>query len=298
MTRIAFLGLGVMGSAMAANLARAGAVVIGWNRTADRPSVAVAAAAGVTIAPTVGAAVETADLVFSCLGDVPDVEQVLLGEAVANAPAGTLFVDFTTIGSVGAIAIGQALQSRGFEFLDAPVSGGDVGAQQGTLTIMVGGAAAAFDRALPWLQGMGKTIRHCGPIGSGQAVKLCNQVLAAGHMLALCEALQLAKAQQLDPQLVIDVCSTGAAGSWALTNLGPKILADDLAPGFAIAHMQKDLRLVAEALGDRSLPLTALADRVFQTVAALDDGTGATQGTQAAIRAYQNQPPNPASSMQ
>lgn len=277
-----------MGSAMAANLARAGAVVIGWNRTADRPSVAVAAAAGVTIAPTVGAAVETADLVFSCLGDVPDVEQVLLGEAAASAPADTLFVDFTTIGSVGAIAIGQALESHGFEFLDAPVSGGDVGAQQGTLTIMVGGAAAAFDRALPWLQGMGKTIRHCGPIGSGQAVKLCNQVLAAGHMLALCEALQLAKAQQLDPQLVIDVCSTGAAGSWALTNLGPKILADDLAPGFAIAHMQKDLRLVAEALGDRSLPLTALADRVFQTVAALDDGIGATQGTQAAIRAYRD----------
>lgn len=291
MTRMAFLGLGVMGSAMAANLAKTGATVTGWNRTADRPSVAVAAAAGVAIAPTVAAAVESADLIFACLGDVPDVEQVLLGEAAASAPAGSLFVDFTTIGSVGAIAIGQALRSRGFEFLDAPVSGGDSGAQQGTLTIMVGGELAAFDRALPWLQVMGNTIRHCGPIGSGQAVKLCNQVLAAGHMLALCEALQLAEAQQLDPQLVIDVCSTGAAGSWALAHLGPKILANDLAPGFAIAHMQKDLRLVAEALGDRSLPLTALADRVFRAVAALDGATGASQGTQAAIRAYRDNDP-------
>ncbi|TAD75517.1 MAG: NAD(P)-dependent oxidoreductase [Oscillatoriales cyanobacterium] len=285
MTQIAFLGLGVMGSAMAANLVRGGATVTGWNRTADRPTVAQAAAAGVTIAPDLRSAVESATLIFSCLGDMPDVEQVLLGAATL-APAGALFVDFTTIGSVGAIAIGQSLTAQGFGFLDAPVSGGDVGAQRGTLTIMVGGDPAAFDRAQPWLACMGQTIRHCGPIGSGQAVKLCNQVLAAGHMMALCEALALAQSQQIDPQLVVEVCSTGAAGSWALTNLGPKILDQDFAPGFAIEHMQKDLRLVREATGDRPAPITDLADRVFSQVAALDGGQGAKQGTQAASRAY------------
>jgi 3-hydroxyisobutyrate dehydrogenase len=219
---------------------------------------------------------------------VPDVRQVLLGAggAAAAARAGALFVDFTTIGSVAAIELGTALRSLGFGFLDAPVSGGDVGAQRGTLTIMVGGERADFERSHPWLGFMGQTIRHCGPIGSGQAVKLCNQVLAAGHMLALCEALQLAAAQNLDPQLVIEVCSTGAAGSWALANLGPKILAEDLAPGFAIAHMQKDLRLVAEAAGHCALPVTELANQIFQRVSALDGGQGAQQGTQAAIRAY------------
>ncbi|MBD2159403.1 NAD(P)-dependent oxidoreductase [Limnothrix sp. FACHB-1083] len=288
MAEIAFLGLGVMGSAMAANLARSGATVRGWNRTPDRPTVAQAAAAGVTIAPDLAAAVAEADLVFSCLGDVPDVQQVLLGAGgvAAAARTGALFVDFTTIGSVAAIELGTALRSLGFGFLDAPVSGGDVGAQRGTLTIMVGGELADFERSRPWLAPMGQTIRHCGPIGSGQAVKLCNQVLAAGHMLALCEALQLAAAQDLDPQLVIEVCSTGAAGSWALANLGPKILAEDLAPGFAIAHMQKDLRLVTEAAGHCALPVTELANQIFQRVSALDDGQGAQQGTQAAIRAY------------
>lgn len=295
MARIAFLGLGVMGSAMAANLVRGGATVTGWNRTADRPTVAQAAAAGVAIAPDLRSAVESAEMVFSCLGDVPDVEQVLLGAsgAAAAAPAGALFVDYTTIGSIGAIAIGQALAAQGFGFLDAPVSGGDVGAQRGTLTIMVGGDPAAFDRAYPWLACMGQTIRHCGPIGSGQAVKLCNQVLAAGHMMALCEALALARSQQIDPQLVVEVCSTGAAGSWALANLGPKILHQDFAPGFAIEHMQKDLRLVRDAAGDCPLPLTDLAEQVFRQTAALDGGQGAKQGTQAASRAYGQPPQDP-----
>ena len=158
----------------------------------------------------------------------------------------------------------------------------------------MGGNSADFDQALPWLKMMGSNIILCGPVGSGQAVKLCNQVLCAGHMVALCEALNLAEAQGLDPNLVVEVCSTGAAGSWALANLGPKIIDSDFAPGFAIEHMVKDLRLVLENLqvaetvsGDRSpFPVTQWANHCFQQVAQAEGGEGRLQGTQAAIRAY------------
>ena len=137
---------------------------------------------------------------------------------------------------------------------------------------------------------MGSNITLCGPVGSGQAVKLCNQTIAAGHMMALCEAMTLAQSQGLDPNLVVEVCSTGAAGSWALANLGPKIIASDFAPGFAIEHMVKDLRLVLENLdGDRPFPVTQWANQCFLQVAQMDKGEGRLQGTQAAIRAYGSQ---------
>ena len=287
---IAFLGLGVMGSAMAINLVRSGAIVRGWNRTGDRPSAVAAGAAGVSLQPTIAAAVEGATAIFTCLGDVPDVEAVLCGpDGVAEVAApGTLVIDTSTIGPEAAKGVDRQLRDRGLIFLDAPISGGDVGARNGTLTIMVGGAPAAFERCRPWFDAMGRTIRHCGPVGSGQAVKLCNQVLAAGHMIALCEALTLAKQTGLDPSLVVEVCSTGAAGSWALANLGPRIAAGDYAPGFAIAHMVKDLRLVAESLAANggTLPIAAAIEQCFQAVANLDDGAGRWQGTQALIRAY------------
>jgi 3-hydroxyisobutyrate dehydrogenase len=287
---IAFLGLGVMGAPMAANLARHGFAVRAWNRTPNRPSVAIAAQAGATIVPSIGAAVESAAVIFTCLGDVPDVEAVILGAGgvVQQARSGALVVDMSTIGSVAAQRLGAELPKHHLRFLDAPVSGGDVGARQGTLTIMVGGNAADFEECQPLLAAMGKTIRLCGPIGSGQAVKLCNQVLVAAYMVGLCEAMTLAQQQNLDPNLMIEVCSTGAAASWALANLGPKIVAADFAPGFAIAHILKDLRLVQETLPNASdcLPGVALADRLFKLVQALDGAQGGQQGTQAMIRAY------------
>ena len=301
---IAFLGMGVMGSAMAANLAKAQTKVPIqiWNRTGDRPAIQTAIAGGALWCDTLAEAVTNASIIFTCLGDVPDVEAVLLGDngVIHHAPTGSLVVDTSTIGPTAVREIAQQLQAqKQIRFLDAPISGGDIGAQRGTLTIMVGGDRPDFEEALPWLEIMGSNITLCGPVGSGQAVKLCNQVLGAGHMMALCEALKLAEAQNLDPNLVVEVCSTGAAGSWALSNLGPKIIASDFAPGFAIEHMVKDMRLVLENLnlddatsGDRPFPVTQWAAHCFQQVAQLDNGDGRLQGTQAASRIYDGETPS------
>jgi len=287
---LAFLGMGTMGAPMAVNLARCDFTLRIWNRTPNRQGVQLAASAGATVAASIAEAVTEAEIIFTCLGDVPDVEAVILGVGgVAElAPPNALVVDFSTIGPDAARAIGSALQSRGLRFLDAPISGGDIGAQNGTLTIMVGGDADDFAECQPLFAAIGKTIRHCGAVGSGQAVKMCNQVLGALHMVALCEAMQLARQQNLDPNLIVEVCGTGAAGSWALSNLGPKIIEADFAPGFAIKHMLKDLRLVGECArsSDLDLPGVQLADRLFKLVQAMEEGAGGEQGTQAMLRAY------------
>lgn len=288
---VAFLGLGLMGGSMAANLARHGYQVKAWNRTSNRPEVKIAAAGGATIVDSIPTAVSDAEIIFTCVGDVPDVEEVLLGKTgVINfAQPNTLIVDMSTIGSVAAKEIGNKLQQQNLRFMDAPVSGGDIGARNGTLTIMVGGSPTDFEECQPLLAAMGKNITLCGAVGSGQGVKMCNQILGSVHMVALCEAMQLAKHQGIDPNLIIEVCSTGAAGSWALSNLGGKIIDQDYDPGFAIKHMLKDLRLVQsinQTSGD-NLPGTTLAEQLFQKVQALDNGQGKEQGTQAMIRAYQ-----------
>ena len=290
MQKIAFLGLGLMGSHMAANLAQQGYEIFGWNRTPDRPEVQIAIAAGVKVVTNLQDAIAEVKLVFCCLGDVPDVKEVLLGNTgVANyAQPKILIVDMSTIGSKAAQEIAQDLATKQLRFVDAPVSGGDVGAEAGTLTIMVGAKEADFQECLPMLQAMGKNITLCGDIGSGQAVKMCNQILCALNMVGLCEAIQLAKHQGIDPNLIVEVCGTGAAGSWALNNLGQKIIDSDYEPGFALKHIIKDLRLVKEInqSSNNEIPGTDLSDRLFKLVAALDDGAAAEQGTQAMIRAY------------
>lgn len=287
--QLAFLGLGVMGAPMTVNLVRQGFSVNAWNRTPDHLGVKIVKESGANIVDSIQEAVETAKIIFTCVGDVPDVEEILLGEngVIHFAQAGTLVVDLSTIGSQAAKKIASELQKYHLRFLDAPVSGGDIGAQQGTLTIMVGGEIQDFNECQPYLAAMGKTIRLCGLVGSGQAVKLCNQVLGAVHMVALCEAIKMAKIQEIDPSLMIEVCQTGAAGSWALSNLGPKIVASDLEPGFMIKHILKDLRFVQEivAASEENLPGVELADRLFKIVADLE--RGAEQGTQAMIRAYE-----------
>jgi 3-hydroxyisobutyrate dehydrogenase len=290
--QIAFLGLGVMGGYMAANLARSGYSVKAWNRTPNRPGVEVAASAGARMVSSIREAVEAADIVFSCVGDVPDVEEVILGSGgVAEfAKPGALVIDTSTIGPDAARKIAAELDKHNLRFLDAPISGGDIGAKNGTLTIMIGGEPSDFEQSKPLLEVLGKSIRLCGPVGSGQAVKLCNQVLGAVHMVALCEAMQLAEQQEIDPNLIVEVCSTGAAGSWALSNLGPKIVESDFRPGFMIKHIIKDLRLVQESLksSGQALPGVEMADRLFKLVKELDGGTGGEQGTQAMIRAYRS----------
>ena len=287
--KTAFLGLGVMGGFMGANLAVSGYSVQAWNRTSDRPGVKIASEAGANIVSSIQEAVTDVDLIFTCVGDIPDVEAVILGEkGIINfAKPGAIVIDFSTIGSEAARRIAQQLEPHQIKFLDAPVSGGDIGAKNGTLTIMVGGDQNTFETAKPLLETMGKTIRYCGKVGSGQAVKLCNQVLASLNMVGICEALLLAEKQGIDPNLVVEICSTGAAGSWALSNLGLKVANSDFEPGFMIKHILKDLRIVQETLNsDPTLPGTKLADHLFKIVQKLDQGLGESQGTQAMIRAY------------
>lgn len=290
--QIAFLGLGVMGGPMTANLARNGLSVKAWNRTPNRPGIDIAAAAGATIVPSIAEAVESADAIFTCLGDVPDVEEVILGSGgvAETAKPGALVVDFSTIGPNAVKKIAAQLEPRQLRFLDAPISGGDIGAVKGTLTIMVGGSQEDFNQCQPMFAAMGKNVRLCGPVGSGQAVKLCNQVLCALNLVGLCEAFELAKEQGIDPNLVVEVCSTGAAGSWTLANLGPKIARSDFAPGFKIEHILKDLRLVLESMeaSSQELPGVELSDRFFKLVRELDGCSGGELGTQAMIRAYRS----------
>lgn len=291
--KIAFLGLGLMGGAMAANIARRGYPVKAWNRTKNRPGIATAAEAGATIVDSIQSAVADAEIIFSCVGDVPDVEEVLLGKTgvIQYARPGALVVDMSTIGSQAAKEIATQLNQHQLRFLDAPVSGGDIGAINGTLTIIVGGEPQDFEECQPLFEAMGQNIRLCGSVGSGQGVKMCNQILCSLYMVGLCEAMTMAEKQGIDPNLIVEVCGTGAAGSWALANLGPKIIESDYDPGFAIKHILKDLRLVQEIIqaSGENLPGVQLADRLFKLVQTLDNGRGGEQGTQAMIRAYDSE---------
>jgi 3-hydroxyisobutyrate dehydrogenase len=283
---VAFLGMGVMGSAMAGNLTRGGYPVHIWNRNPHRVEIRRATDQGAIWCPRLETAVAPAEVVFICVGNGEDVESVLFAEggAVNYVKPGTVIVDCSTIGVGAAQAIATKLKPYGIDFCDAPISGGDIGAQRGTLTFMVGGEPSIYDRILPLLQKMGQHIFYCGPIGSGQAVKLCNQILVSHYMMGICEAMTLAHHLGIDPQLVVDVCGTGAAASWALTHLGMKVATGDFAPGFMIKHMVKDLNLVAQAQGELHLPGTALVTQLFTAVSQLPGG--AEQGTQAMVRFY------------
>lgn len=277
---------------MAANLARDGFKVTGWNRTQGKAGSQVASAAGVKLATNPHDAVANAQAVFLCLGDETDITDILVGgeSPLAGAiPTNSVIVDMSTSGPQCARALDSELKSRGLRFLDAPVSGGDIGAKQGTLTIMVGGDPEDFAQCLPLFNAMGKAVKHCGPAGSGQVVKLCNQILCAVNMVGVCEALHLAENLKVDPQLVVEVCSTGAAGSWALANLGPRIANEDYEPGFMLKHMLKDLRLVAQELTGslaEELPGTNLAQTNFEHAKAVPTTKGGDQGTQSMMRVY------------
>ena len=293
--KIAYLGLGLMGQAMAVNLAKAGLDVVGWNRTPGKAGEKALLDAGGKVAKSLESAVSGADVILTCLGDIADVEQVLIGQGgVAEfAPSGAVIADFSTIGPEAAKRIHGALKARGMYFLDAPVTGGDVGARNATLTIMVGGDEEHFQTALFAFEKMGKNIKHCGPSGSGQALKLCNQILCAVNMISVCEAFQLAERLGVDESLVVDVLSSGAGGSWALTNLGPRIIKEDFEPGFALKHMLKDLRLVFENIDGQSdlLPGTKLAQDLFRKVGEpgfpSSGSANGARGTQAMRLAYE-----------
>lgn len=284
MERIGFIGLGIMGVPMVANLIKAGFVPTVWNRS--QPGIDACMELGASSADSPQAVAEVSDILITIVTDSPDVESVLVDRedaAINGLAEGSVVIDMSTISPAVTRDIASQLSERGVSMLDAPVSGGDTGAKAGTLSIMVGGEAAVLERCMPVLEAMGATITHCGPTGAGQTVKLCNQVAIAGALLGVCEALSLADKSGVDQERMLAAISAGAAGSWQLTNLGPKIAVEDYAPGFMVKLMQKDLRLALEAGGDvmQPLPNTSLVQQLYYQLQT--SGLG-EEGTQALAR--------------
>jgi 3-hydroxyisobutyrate dehydrogenase len=285
--RIGFIGLGIMGRGMAANLLKAGFPLTVWNRTTTRMQELVAEGAHAGASPADVA--ERSDIVVICVSDTPDVQEVILGErgVIHGARPGSLVIDCSTISPKATREIADKLAERGVFMLDAPVSGGSEGAAKGTLSIMVGGEAEQFARALPVFQAMGKTITHVGGHGAGQTVKLVNQVLVVGNCIAMCEALMFAQAGGVDLQKTYDAISQGAAGSWMFTHRAPQIIARDWRPGFTIDLQQKDLRLVLEAADELGAPVL-IASLVFQLYRTLQARGLGNEGNHALIKALEH----------
>jgi 3-hydroxyisobutyrate dehydrogenase len=277
--KISFIGLGIMGLPMASHLLAAGHTLTVHSRTKSKADPLLSKGALWADSPRL--AIASADFVFICVTDTPDVESVCLGDdgLIHAVRAGLVVVDHSTISPAATRLIASRFADRGAEFLDAPVSGGDVGARNATLSIMVGGGEPAFQRALPLLSHMGKSITHCGPSGAGQLTKLVNQILVSVTNLAVCEAISFAQKNALDPAKTIAALSGGAAGSWQFANLAPKMIASDFSPGFMIDLMQKDLRLVMHAAHEAGvcLPASSLVHHLFTSAQAAGDGKAGTQ---------------------
>ena len=276
---IGWIGCGVMGSSMCGHLLEAGHPVTVYSRTKSRADDLVAR--GAVWADTPAEAAASAQVVFTMVGFPSDVREVVLGEhgTLAGARAGSILVDMTTSEPTLAQEIRAAALERGLESIDAPVSGGDVGARNATLSIMVGGDASAVERVRPLFEIMGKTIVHQGDAGAGQHAKMVNQVLIATLMIGVCEALLYAYKAGLDLETVLEAVSGGAAGSWSLTNYAPRMLKGDFEPGFFVEHFIKDMEI---ALGEArrmnlALPGLALAHELYLALRAQGGGRKGTQ---------------------
>ena len=265
---------------MALHLLAAGHSVVVNTRTKGRAEALLAK--GATWADSPADAARDAEVIFICVPDTPDVEAVLLGGdgVIGGAKSGAIVVDHSTISPAATREMAQKLRERNITLLDAPISGGDVGAKNATLAIMVGGDASAFAKVEPLLRLMGKTITHCGDSGTGQLTKLVNQILVTVTNLATCEALTFAKKNGLDLAKTITALAGGAAGSWQWANLGPRMVKGDFAPGFMIDLQQKDLRLVLEAAAQAKTPLPAVSMVHQWFTSAQATGRG-REGTQA-----------------
>jgi 3-hydroxyisobutyrate dehydrogenase len=283
-TRIGWVGLGVMGSSMAAHLLEAGYELTLHTRTRGKADGLLARGAAWAESPEAVATVS--DVVFSMLGYPAEVREVVLGPQgiLGGLPSGGIVVDMTTSEPALAEEVATAAAARGAAALDAPVSGGDSGAREARLSIMVGGDDATFQAVLPCLECMGKTIVLQGGPGTGQHTKMVNQTLIASTMVGVCEALLYAHGAGLDPERVLDSVSSGAAGSWSLSNLAPRILEGDFEPGFYVEHFVKDMGIALEEARRRGLELPglALARGLYAELVAQG---GARQGTQALVRA-------------
>ena len=283
---IGFIGLGIMGLAMARNLLKAGYPVVAYNRTSSKAE--ELAEDGATTAANPREVSEQASVIITMVTDSPDVEEVVLGQngVLEGIQPNAVLIDMSTISPSVTRAIAGRVEERGGRMLDAPVSGGSWGAIEGTLSIMVGGDKSVFDRCLPVFQAMGKNIVHTGPNGMGQTTKLVNQILVAGTMNAVAEAMVFAASSGADLETTIEAVKGGAAGSWQLQNLGPRLIKGDFAPGFMVRLQQKDLRLILEGAREMqlSLPATALINQLFASLEASGNGD---EGTQALVKVHE-----------
>jgi 3-hydroxyisobutyrate dehydrogenase len=285
---VGFIGTGVMGTSMARHLLAKGHPLYVYNRTRERAQAVVDAGGRWCDNPADVA--RQSQVVVTIVGTPADVDSTYRGPngILSAAAPGSLSIDMTTSDPELAAELASAGKNQGVDVLDAPVSGGDVGARNATLSIMVGGAASAFERARPILEIMGKTIVHQGPAGAGQYTKLCNQIAIASTIVSACESMAFAKASGLDPMRVLDSITTGAANSWQLSQLMPRALRGDYEPGFSVAHLIKDLAIAlacAERLG-LSLPGLSLAKRLYDELA---QGGDRAKGTQVLLRPYLEQ---------
>ncbi|WP_170509709.1 NAD(P)-dependent oxidoreductase [Ruegeria arenilitoris] len=269
MAKVAFLGLGVMGYPMAGHLQAAGHEVTVYNRTAAKAEKWVSQHGG-QMATTPRGAAEGAEFVMACVGNDDDLRMVCTGEdgAFQGMAEGSVFVDHTTVSAKVTRELYAAAKARGISFVDAPISGGQAGAENGVLSIMCGGDQAAYDRAEPVMQVYAKICRRIGDSGAGQMTKMCNQIAIAGLVQGLSEALHFAEKAGLDGRAVVEVISQGAAGSWQLSNRYETMLDDHFDHGFAVDWMRKDLGICLDTADETgaSLPVTALVDQFYKDV--------------------------------
>jgi 2-hydroxy-3-oxopropionate reductase len=266
--RIGYIGLGIMGKSMARNIMKAGYEVVVHNRS--RQSVRELVGEGAIEAHTPAEVAKVVDVIFTNLPDSPDVELVALGEdgIIEGAHQGLIFIDNSTIKPATARMIGERLGEKGVMMLDAPVSGGDIGAREGTLTIMVGGSEAAFKKAKPVLEAMGKTITHVGGLGDGQIAKAANQIMVAAQMVAMGELLILAQKAGADPEKVVQAIRGGAAMCWTLDNKPQRLFAGNRQPGFKAYMQAKDLGIVMDTAREFgvALPSSAVNTQLFNAM--------------------------------
>lgn len=286
-TVIGFIGIGVMGRSMAGHLLDAGYRLHIYNRTRQKAEDLVAR--GAVWHDTPAGVTEASDVIITIVGFPDDVEEVYFGESgiLGAVKSGSVLVDMTTSEPELAIRIAQAASERGAAALDAPVSGGDTGAREARLAIMVGGDEAAFNEVKSILDLMGKNIVLQGPAGSGQHCKMCNQIAIAAGMLGVCEAVSYAYQAGLDPNTVLSSISSGAAGSWSLSNLAPRMIKGDDQPGFYVKHFIKDMKIAAESADAMGLDTPGL-DLALASYRRLADQGGADNGTQALIKLYRS----------
>jgi 3-hydroxyisobutyrate dehydrogenase len=287
--RVGFIGLGIMGRPMAQNLLKAGFELTVYNRS--KPPVELLVSSGADSAESPKAVAERSDVVITMVTDSEAVKSVVLGGGgvIEGSHDGLVLIDMSTIAPAVARSVAGSLASKGVPALDAPVSGGDKGAREGTLTIMVGGSATVFEACLPILQALGKKVVYMGPTGSGQLTKLANQILVACNMIGVSECLTFAKKAGLDLDRLIDSLSAGAASSWSLVNLGPKVASRDFAPGFKVKLLQKDLRYVLSAAEDLDAPLPATS-LVHDLYTEVEEKGMEDAGTQALVTALEKTP--------